>query len=280
MPDPWVAVDATIRRSVKLTALPSDTARYGWIVALGEAKLLYRQGTFSPGQWVEVMGRYARHLRSYVAVGLMHVATDYCDLAHQGGCLSGRGPFTSGTLVIHDWPRHQREHARRQSEYRGRDAESDAGSDVQGDAESDVPTRARVAVAVYGQIPKTESSVPSADHFALQALAEELTQQPYALANLNGKLGEKALRQLAAHGLMATERAWRAAAEASGPLPTIGQVVLGADNRLNPIPGAPDTRAEREHAEEAEHERRKEQERKALDEPWRNEFKRMLESQP
>lgn len=137
---PWFAVDATIRRSEKMTSLPSDTARYGWIVALGEAKLLYRQGTFTPGQWVEMMGRHARCLDGYLKAGLIHRAPNFCDEARQKVCLRGRGPFPDGTLVVHDWPRHQREHSLRQGKYR--DAHSDAESDVQSDDTTDSGTRA------------------------------------------------------------------------------------------------------------------------------------------
>src|SRR5690348_6928036 len=115
---PWVAVAADVRRSDKLAALPSDTARWGWLVLLGEAKLLRRQGSFSPGQWSEVMGRYAKYLPDYITTGLVHRAPTFCDADHIAACLRGRGPFSKDTLVVHDWPKHQREHAVRQQRYR------------------------------------------------------------------------------------------------------------------------------------------------------------------
>ena len=146
MADPWVAIDATVRRSDKLAALPSDTARWGWLVMLGEAKLLRRQGTFSNGQWVELMGRYGKYLADYIRTGLLHRSPAYCDEDRQRLCLRGRGPFTEGTLVVHDWPHHQREHALRQQDYRDRDAEGDGPSDAVGDSlsdgRSDTPSRA------------------------------------------------------------------------------------------------------------------------------------------
>lgn len=124
-----------------MTALPSDAARYGWIVALGEAKLLQRSGSFTPGQWREVMGRHARYLKDYTSVGLLHVAPQSCD---ESRCRRGRGDWEPDTLVIHDWPVYQREHAVRQSNYRDArtDKKSDTESDGRSDTESDTPSRA------------------------------------------------------------------------------------------------------------------------------------------
>jgi hypothetical protein len=79
----------------------------------------------------------------------------------------------------------------------------------------------------------------SDDALEIQALAEELTQQPYVLANLHSKIGEMAMRQVAAHGVEAVSRTWREVAHDAGGMPTIRQVVLGADDRLNPIPSVP-----------------------------------------
>ena len=141
MAEPSIAIAADIRRNRKMTALPSDQARYGWIVALGEAKTLRSSGTFSPGQWDEVMGRHARYRDAYIGVGLLHVTPSRCD------CVSNRGDCPAGTLVVHDWHVYQREHAVRQARYMAnRDAGSDVQSDVQSDAhsdvESDTPSRA------------------------------------------------------------------------------------------------------------------------------------------
>lgn len=141
MTAPWVAIAADIRRNRKMTALPSDQARYGWIVALGEAKTLRSSGTFSPGQWVEVMGRHAKYQDAYIEVGLLHRTPSRCD------CVSNRGDCPAGTLVVHDWNVYQREHAVRQARYRANrdtesDTESDASSDASSDTESDTPSRA------------------------------------------------------------------------------------------------------------------------------------------
>lgn len=148
MSDPWVAVEATIRRSAKMAALPNDTARYGFIVALGECKLLARQGSMTPEQWPELMGRFARYLKDYVSVGLVHLMPAWCG---DRACMRGRGPFPDGRLVIHNWPTYQREHARRQAEYEQRltDGPDDARTDVVTDVTTDTPSRGGTgAVAV------------------------------------------------------------------------------------------------------------------------------------
>jgi len=102
--DPYVAVDATIRKSAKLAALPSDTARLGWIyVGLGEAKLQRPSGRFaSRAHWDEVAGRFGKYLRDYLAACLLEEAPRLCDR-----CRQVWGAIPAGTLVVHDWKRHQ-----------------------------------------------------------------------------------------------------------------------------------------------------------------------------
>lgn len=241
MPDPWVAVEATVRRSDKLAALPSDTARWGWLVMLGEAKLLRRQGSFTPALWAEVMGRYAKYQADYVALGLLHVAPDYCDEEKRGTCLRGRESFQEGTLVVHDWPRHQREHAVRQQNYRDGqgDAESDGQSDVLGDASSDVrsdiPSRA-LSLSSVSSSSEEGGSGGKPEVVALQRLAEELTGRPYVMANVYGGLGQKAVtEQLDLHGFAAVERAWREVHRNHDGRVTLRQLVFEADEILNPI---------------------------------------------
>lgn len=102
--DPYVAVDATIRKNHKLAALSSDAARLGWIyVGLGEAKLQRPSGKFATrAHWDEVAGRFARYLREYIAVGLLEEAPRLCDR-----CRATWGDTPGGTLIVHDWHRHQ-----------------------------------------------------------------------------------------------------------------------------------------------------------------------------
>ena len=95
----------------------------------------------------------------------------------------------------------------------------------------------------------------------LQKLAEELTQQPYAMANIHGGLGAKAVTEQLPHGFDRVEQAWRRIAvqtsAAGTSKPTLRQLVLGADDILNPIPDRKEgERAEREAEEHARRERR------------------------
>lgn len=72
----------------------------------------------------------------------------------------------------------------------------------------------------------------------LQGLAEELTGQAFVMVNVHSGLGAKGARLLEKHGLPAVVTAWREIA-ARIPMPTFRQLVLGADDLLNPIPRAP-----------------------------------------
>lgn len=91
-----------------------------------------------------------------------------------------------------------------------------------------------------------QSEIPT-DLTRLQKLAEELTGVPYVMANVHGGLGKKAWQeQLLPHGYSRVERAWRGIhnrsfAEGSSP-PTLRQLVLGADDILNPVPAGREMR--------------------------------------
>lgn len=91
------------------------------------------------------------------------------------------------------------------------------------------------------------------DVVELQLLAEELTQHPYVMQNVHSGLGEMAIRHLRKHGRGAVEREWRRISDDEGGLPTLRQLVLGADDALNPLPGtrreSPKERREREIAD-------------------------------
>lgn len=95
-----------------------------------------------------------------------------------------------------------------------------------------------------------------ADWPKLQALAEELTGQPYAFPSPYAKLAQKAItEQLQPHRWGRLEKAWRQVAARfsaeGGVRPTIRQLVFGADDLLNPIP----TGLSKEAAEDAEQRR-------------------------
>lgn len=109
------------------------------------------------------------------------------------------------------------------------------------DADPTVLPRAREVRAIdetsRDETSRDEQYARADDLHRLQALAEVLCSQPYALVNLNGRLGERVRRQLSKHGLAATERAWReAASNVEVQPPELGQVVLGAGDILDPPP--------------------------------------------
>lgn len=85
----WKTVDVDIYKHPKLAGLPSDSARYGWIVTLLEAKAQRHPGTFaSRGHYREVMGRFGKFLPDYLAAGLLEEHED-------------------GSLAVHGWAQHE-----------------------------------------------------------------------------------------------------------------------------------------------------------------------------
>lgn len=85
----WITIDVALAKHPKLAELPNDSARYGWIVTLCEAKTQRRPGTFaSDRHFREVLGRYARFLQDYIGARLLERDED-------------------GALHVHDWRRHQ-----------------------------------------------------------------------------------------------------------------------------------------------------------------------------
>lgn len=106
--DPWWACDATSRRSWKLAALPSDSARLGWYYLMGEAKLLRPSGRFaSRVHFLAVMDSFGKYVDDYLRVGFLEEAPTLCDR-----CRETWGDVPTGTLVVHDWQRHQRDPGR------------------------------------------------------------------------------------------------------------------------------------------------------------------------
>ena len=125
-------------------------------------------------------------------------------------------------------------------------------------------------------VPRTENvSVAGSDTFSVETwatlaeLSEEMTGKPYALGQPTSKLGVLALQQVEDYGWDAVESAWRKAQEILPlkPRPSIGQIVLSADNFLRPIPridGKAVAAAERADEEDAAHRRRLEQTQRML----------------
>ncbi len=85
----WIAVDAELPNHAKMALLPSDAARWGWIVTLCEAKVQRKPGTFaSERHFRHVMARHGRFLADYIKARLIDRGDD-------------------GSLAVHDWQKHQ-----------------------------------------------------------------------------------------------------------------------------------------------------------------------------
>lgn len=85
----WITVDTRLDDHPKMAALPSDTARWGWVVTLCEAKEQRKPGTFADERhYRHVMARHGKFLPNYIKAGLLDKAED-------------------GTLQVHDWKKHQ-----------------------------------------------------------------------------------------------------------------------------------------------------------------------------
>lgn len=245
----WIRVEADVHRHPKVVALPSPGARWAFIVTLAEGKAV-------EGRWVNVA-----HFRACVPAG----EARYLGELIKAGLVRMEGP----AVVIHDWSDYQitkgdhtaAERQRRRRERLGHGV-SHGPSNVTSDRDTqrDVPVTSR-AVSMSPSMSRRDNeeedglyqvSVPP-EAPRLQALAEELTQRPNVLSNVWGGLGESAILQARKHGHAAVEREWRRIAAAEGGLPTLRQLVLGADDALNRIPKAiPESAADREARETAE----------------------------
>ena len=86
---------------------------------------------------------------------------------------------------------------------------------------------------------------PTDEETALCLLAESLSGTPYGL-QLHSAMGQKAVAMLRKHGPAAVEAEWRRIATEERGMPTVRQLVLGADNALNrvssPAPASPSDR--------------------------------------
>lgn len=86
--DPQVLISVRIDGSEKIVHLPSDRARWGWIIVLGRAKLRRPAGEFpSRAVLAHDLGWHARFIPDYLKAGLLE---DH-----------------DGRLVVHDWQKHQ-----------------------------------------------------------------------------------------------------------------------------------------------------------------------------
>lgn len=143
--EPWIKVKVGTRRSPKLAALPSDTARLGYFYTLLEAKVQRSMGVFgSSFHFEDVMGRFGPFLADYVKAGLAHIAPDLCP-----ECTARHRALPKGVVVIHDFLREQRDPtaADRQADLRNGDRNGDVTPDVTVTVTADVTPEQNVSHA-------------------------------------------------------------------------------------------------------------------------------------
>lgn len=135
--EPWFAVKVGARKNSKILALPNDTARLGWFLGvLAEAKLQRPGGRFvSRDQLLEsIPGRFAEHVDDYIREGLLHQAPRLCP-----DCRREVGSVPPGTLVVHDWRKHQRDPDAPIRAANWRDAHQANGVDNQPENDEETP---------------------------------------------------------------------------------------------------------------------------------------------
>lgn len=116
--DPHVLISSRLPDHEKIIGLPSDSARFGFVVVLCEARRQRPPGRFASRLVLaHLLGRYARWIPAYLRAGLLHEAPALCER-----CRSRVGGISDGTIVVHDWPDHQlrRAAAERQADRRDR----------------------------------------------------------------------------------------------------------------------------------------------------------------
>lgn len=168
--DPQVLVSARIADHEKLIHLPSDAARWGWIVVLGRAKLRRPAGRFpSRSVLAHDLGRYARFVDDYLRVGL---------LEDRDGC-----------LVVHDWSKHQGRRSEeplsgkdRTARWRDRHRDESVTEDTsQSDETVTGPSRARASALS----PSLSQSITTSQRNGTAVPADDDPESP-ALAYLAG----------------------------------------------------------------------------------------------
>jgi hypothetical protein len=98
----WITMDTKLPDHPKMAALPNDTARYGWILTLLEAKEQKAPGTFATANhFRHVLGKYGRYLQDYIKVGLLDEV--------------------GGHIEVHDWSEYQRDRTATERQRRHRD---------------------------------------------------------------------------------------------------------------------------------------------------------------
>jgi hypothetical protein len=245
MTRPWVAIEAAIRVNHKLVALPSDSARWGWVCLLGEAKQQRPAGTFrSLAHLREAAGRFARFIPKYQEQHLLETAGALC-----GRCEKRWPAIPDGVVVVHDWALHQRDpgSAERSADWReaqkqGTDERTPNEKRTLGDTDHSRALSLSMSTSESETKPRDgyQAARPSDDVWRISQVVEELVGSfPYSRGSRVFDLMAEDVAVLTAPKVEAAYRAIRAE-YAGEPMDAAG-IVFGAHKRLFPIPDAPRT---------------------------------------
>jgi hypothetical protein len=103
--DPHVLISCRVAQNPKIVDLPSDRARWGWVVLMGAAKLQRPPGRFASDRVVAaVLGEHRRFLPDYLRVGVLEPMESLCDHCAQSIPPEARN---LGALAVHDWATNQ-----------------------------------------------------------------------------------------------------------------------------------------------------------------------------
>lgn len=247
MTRPWVAVEAAIRVNPKLVGLPSDTARWGWVCILGEAKQQRPAGSFQTlAHLREASGRFARFIPDYQSATLLETAPVLCDR-----CAKRWQSAKPGQIVVHDWHVHQRDPGspERSKEHREANRETTSertSNDFLAFVDTD-PSRAlslSLSMSPSETLPREPYQVPPGVDavWRIVGVIEEL------VGSFGYSRGSRVFDRMAADveqlGAERVDRAYRdlRAEYASDPMDA-AQLVFGAHKRLFPIPDGPTGKA-------------------------------------
>jgi len=214
-PMPWIRLDDSLFRDPAFLRLPDDTTRLAYLAIAAAGSL-----TDPPGEWPSITAMQAT-LPAWLfdAVGPLLAA----------GLLTQDESATI-RIVGRFYPS-ETPGAIRTARHRDRHRSRTEGVTSSSSSQSSSPPTSSLSPTPLGP--------PLPDDWTVVARhAEDLTGQPYAIPSPWSRLGEIASRMLAKHGRDQLLDAMSRAAIQSGPMPTAGQIVLGAGNILDAIPRA------------------------------------------
>lgn len=229
--DPSVLVSATIRHNRKIVALPSNDARWAWVVCLGAAKLRRPPGLFESRPVLDaILGDLAGHVDSFVSARLLHVSPLRCR-----DCRESWPRVNGGVLVVHDFAKHQRTSTPRVQKHRGKGVSGNApetGVERSVKRDETFPTGALSHSPSQVAINGSPEGGPGETDPLDEAIAWLASRR--AWVSPGSKVHTELARMVDRKGLAAVIAAMGAVPDAEDG----AQFVYGARNALYPLPGS------------------------------------------